>query len=228
MEDDDNAKLMDYWAGYSWGMNLGEQWGWCKGIVVTPKWIDKAVQDAWTKARGRDFEWMLDNGAWSAYVSGKPLSFKAQMNGILAALYRIEPRWIIAPDIVAEPELSWLRTQASLPYLSDYVRQGKVLFALQDGSNTEEIVSAALRCGCGVFIGGSTKKWKLEELARVRSISSNVYIHIGRIAKADELRDASLGGADSFDTTTFVRKQKNNTSIDFEERFEGYVRKQSG
>lgn len=215
---------LDYWAGYTWSMPLGAQIDYCRGIVLAPRWAERFLRD-WAKIEERErLGLMLDNGAFGAWKTKTPLSYEEQVETMRQAIDVIpRPEYVVLPDVVGDPDASWVRAQRAAVDFEDFVADRAAALVLQDGANVENYVAFAQELGALVFIGGAKKLWKMEALAQVREKAPDLRVHVGRISREDALAKACELGAQSFDTTTFLRQQNDNKAIDWKSRFERYV-----
>jgi hypothetical protein len=171
-------------------------------------------------------EWILDNGAFPAWRKGEPLNLTQQIDGLAGAMEAITPTWVIAPDVIGDAKASLERTKEGTRLL-EIEGGGRWLLALQEGADIPSYCDLAADLSAGLFVGGARKRWKRRTLERVRAHDKKVWVHVGRISKARELHHAALMGANAFDTTTFLRQQDKNKSIQWRERFERYVAPQT-
>ena len=211
------SPTLSYYAGYTWGMPLGDMERWCSGVVITNRWISRFLGEECA------LPVILDNGAWPAFVAGRAQDFGEQLEGLHEGIEALgdQLQWVIAPDVVADAGKSWSRTLSSLTCLHE--QRGRLLFPVQDGSCLRDYVDLVRDQGGGLFVGGSTKRFKRRAVERIRAIDADVFIHVGRISKERELMHAASHGVDSFDTTTFMRRQDQNKAIDWTRRFESWV-----
>lgn len=144
---------------------------------------------------------MLDNGAWSAYKSGKP--WDASRFEALLAKFGDTSSQTVLPDIVMggraslELSLSWL----------DKV-SGYVLIAAQDGMD-HEFLRPHVGGRVGIAVGGSTL-WKWETLSYWCELgrSSSCRVHVLRANSAQTAAWAKSCGAYSFDGSGPSRFEK--------------------
>lgn len=152
----------------------------------------------------------LDNGAFQAWRRGFP--FQADVfRATIAAAYKagLTLDFIVCPDIVAGGKRS---LDYSIRWATGELETcGRLALAVQDGMTTQdvaEIGSAALARFTHVFVGG-TEDWKWTTAAEwVRwAHARKLRAHIGRCGTLDRLRYAQSIGADSVDSTNFVRNK---------------------
>lgn len=154
--------------------------------------------------RSEGFPYALDNGAWTAFQREQPFDDGA----FLRAVDRVGERadWIVVPDVVGNATATLDAFDSWWPRLRGL---GLLLLALQDGMSRDD-VSARLRPGVGLFIGGSDD-WKERsaqswgEFARARSL----YLHMGRVNTARRIAIAASAGCDSTDGTSASRFAQN-------------------
>lgn len=145
--------------------------------------------------------WALDNGAWTAYQSGKdwdPVPFLK-----LCSKLGEGAQWVVVPDIVAGGLAS---LELSLDWLPKLVGVAKHrLLAVQDGMSPEDI-KPYLSSSVGIFVGGSTE-WKLNTLNSWGALAkeTNCYLHIGRVNTIKRINRCQDAGAHSFDGTSITR-----------------------
>lgn len=215
--------VLKYFAGYSfgWPKCVEDIKPWVHGVVVTPRYTDKLRGEK--DASGDKTPVIIDNGAWSAYLSGTPLGMREQLEG----LHRVsdafeEVQFVITPDVVGDPVESLNRIQSALP-LMDRWRPSQRLLVVQDGADIRELMSfiEAGKAG-GLFVGGKSQQWKLATTKEIRQYCSDVYLHVGRVSSRRAMREVANAGADSIDNTSFTRKTKNNVNADYELRLRLY------
>lgn len=158
----------------------------------------------WAPAKMTPHDWpyILDNGAFKAFVNNVPwdaTAFVSRLNQI-ESMPR-DPDFVVLPDVVTDPEGTIKRSTE----WADFIRYDHV-FAVQDGITPKRAVDVANRLECeGLFIGG-TVKWKREnaETFVTEAHENDLICHIGRpgdLVWAEEI------GADSVDLTGIVRDQ---------------------
>lgn len=204
---------IEYWAGYTfgWPSCLEGISKWVSGCVVTPRWQNRAGQELET--------WrpiMLDNGAFSAWLNDQPISLKSQveaMRSFMDTLPDHSIEWIVLPDVVADGMESWRRSWHGIGMLQDLIHPERMLWPVQEEMDIYQL-AAMWRAGAfgGFFVGGKTRRWKLETAREIRKELSSAYIHIGRISSPHHLMAATQIPIDSFDTTSFTRQQEWNRS----------------
>lgn len=145
--------------------------------------------------------YMLDNGAWTDYQTGKEFDDDA----FERLIDKLGPgaAMIVLPDIVAggiaslEMSLRWLNRCLSTCPL--------VLLAVQDGM-TEVDISPFVGPSVGVFLGGSTE-WKISTMARWGAFcrARGIHFHVARVNSVKRMAMAVAAGADSVDGSSCSR-----------------------
>ena len=144
-----------------------------------------------------EFPYVLDNGAWPAFIRGTPFD-DAAYDGLIAraAAADIAPLWIAVPDVVCDKDAtleSWYRRAPLLR-----ARGWPLAFVVQNGMTKEDVPGGA----DVLFVGGSTEwKWETapywcEHFARV---------HVGRVNTERLLWQAHRAGAESCDGSGWFR-----------------------
>lgn len=164
----------------------------------------------------RDFEIVLDNGAWTAFQKGRTIDLVA-FGGALGKWGR-RANFVVAPDIVAggmaslELSLSWI------PRVLDAT--SIALLAVQDGMTVND-VRPHVGGRVGIFVGGSTDvqtdasgrewNWKERTIPEWCALGREVgcYVHIGRVNTKRRIAICASFGADSFDGTSASMYSKN-------------------
>lgn len=154
------------------------------------------------KMTPHDWPYILDNGAYHAYVNGVPWDADAFV-GRLAQVESMprDPDFVVLPDVVTNPERTKERAQ-QWANIIDY----RTAFPVQDGIQPDDAVEFADRLGAEVLFVGGTVGWKRkvsEEFVEVGH-DHGFDVHIGR---PGNLTWAKRTGADSVDTTTIVQDQ---------------------
>ena len=149
--------------------------------------------------------WALDNGAYKAYTDNTDFD----ENKFLKTLYEKLPISEMLPDFIVVPDkvgagvdsltfsLKWIKKLKDLDY--------NWYLAVQDGMSIE-VVEKELHKFDGIFVGG-TVKWKIktgEEWVRLAH-DHKLPCHIGRVGVFKRIVWAKRIGADSIDSTNFVR-----------------------
>lgn len=206
-----SSRKIDTYGGYSWGYaSILEKAGYAEyisGLVITPRWIKRLLNE-------RDDDrissrLIIDNGAYPAFVNGEDLSFAAQIEGIHCALAdRSDAEWIVAPDVVGNADQTWRRIIACANELECY-GLGRLLLPVQDGMDIASVVALAHDYGCGIFVGGSGWKYKIEALKALKGFRIK-WLHVGRASSFAQMQAAAEFGANSVDSTSFLRRFKHN------------------
>ncbi len=157
--------------------------------------------------RSEGLPYAIDNGAWTAYQSGRPIDL-----GLFAALVErmgAGADWIVVPDIVAGGRDSLRLSEEWLPRLS-----GLRLIAVQDGMTTDD-VRPLLGPEVGLFLGGSTE-WKLATMRDWGRLAADLgcYYHVARVNTMRRIFLATEAGADSVDGTSVTRYVVNLRKLD--------------
>jgi len=145
----------------------------------------------------------IDNGAFEAWRRGMPWSEKRFFD-LLEKSYShgISADFIVCPDIVAGglDSLDWSMKWA--PKL----RPARLALAVQDGMAPKDIHKTYLRHFTHIFVGGSVEwKWQNAKTWVDFAHENGLLCHIGRCGTLDKLLYAFEIGADSVDSTSFVR-----------------------
>ena len=156
----------------------------------------------------------LDNGAWSAYCTGRNWDRRAFRKAVDTLGNGAD--FIVLPDIVAGGldslflSLEWLDRFAGWP--------GLLLLAVQDGMMPAQVMPF-LSKRVGIFVGGSTE-WKLASLPQWAELAHKlgVYIHVGRVNTARRIRYCSGFGVHSIDGTSASRYADTLALLDFARR----------
>ncbi len=154
-------------------------------------------------------KYALDNGAWTAFQSGKPFD-EHKFQVALRKLGK-DADWANIPDIVAggraslELSLRWMR------HVLDECRMG--LLPVQDGIVPSDVADV-LGERVGIFIGGSTK-WKLDTIHQWCRLARDkgAWCHVGRVNSPLRIRLCQSAGATSFDGTNASRFAKNQPKL---------------
>ena len=154
------------------------------------------------KMTPHDWPYILDNGAFHAYVNGVPWDATA----FVGRLKQIEtmprdPDFVVLPDVVTDPESTKKRSQQWAGVV-DYT----TAFSVQNGINPDEAVEFADRVGAEYLFVGGTARWKRRNAETfVESAHDHgLKCHIGRPGDLVWARDI---GADSVDTISIVRNE---------------------
>jgi len=153
-----------------------------------------------------EFPCALDNGAFSAWNSGYPFDEWAFLRTLSKCRENnLALDFIICPDIVAGGlnslgfSLNWAKR---LPC-------DKWALAVQDGMLPVHLGSLAFKTYKYLFVGGTVDwKWQTAETWCKLAHREGLKCHIGRCSTVPELRRAKEIGADSCDSTVFVRNDR--------------------
>ena len=154
------------------------------------------------KMTPHDWPYIVDNGAFTAYVNNEPWdadAFVGRLNQI-PSMPR-DPDFVVLPDVVTDPEATKRRTQQWAGII-DY----PTAFPVQDGVEPDEAIGFAQRIGADAIFVGGTVEWKrkmAEEFVEAAH-DAGLRCHIGR---PGDFRWAEQTGADSIDTTSIVRNE---------------------
>lgn len=147
----------------------------------------------------RRFPWILDNGAFKLWRSGKPFD-GAKFWSVVerAAEHNPRPEFVVCPDVVA----GGLESLAlSLAWADRIEPTGlKMALVVQDGM-TEADVAPHLHRFAVLFIGGSLE-WKLATLSYWARVARDhgIKVHAGRIGGRKRMLLAKRAGIDSVDS----------------------------
>jgi hypothetical protein len=152
------------------------------------------------------FSCALDNGAFGCFYRGFPFQEDVFMDTMRTAFRNgVCLDFIICPDIVCGGIRSldfsrrWSKKLEGCPNLA---------LAVQDGMMEKDITSDIRDNFSYIFVGGS-EKWKWETARTWRSFADkhNKKLHIGRVGTLENLISSRDIGADSVDSTSFVRNE---------------------
>lgn len=143
--------------------------------------------------------WAADNGCFSQGASFNLASYLAWLTKLKPVIANC--LFATAPDVVADAEATWKRSESALPLLRQLGY--KAALVAQDGIETMPIVWDAFDC---LFIGGTTE-WKLSETAyklTAEAKKRGKWAHMGRVNSRKRLIMAAAGGYDSADGTSIA------------------------
>jgi len=192
---------MKVYCGSTAGKVLEYMWDKNYGLTLTPKTWRFQYNAKWRY-------WALDNGAYSAYLNNEDFDAVAFRNIIYnkLPLTKTEPDLVVVPDIIGgglrslDFSLKWMNELDKLDY--------NWYLAVQDGMQLKDVEPILDRFN-GIFVGG-TVKWKVStgetwvKLAR----KYNLPCHIGRVGTYRRIVWAMRIGADSIDSTNFLKNPK--------------------
>lgn len=141
----------------------------------------------------------LDNGAFTAFNTGKPWDEEAFTEMLEKAAGAYAPSWLLVPDVVADKEATLKLWKQWGPALRDY--GWPLAFAVQDGMTQADVPADA----DVIFVGGSTEwKWRTAwDWAH-----NNARVHVGRVNGYTWLWHCHDAGAESCDGTGWFRGDK--------------------
>lgn len=153
-----------------------------------------------TREKPGGFRYALDNGAWTAFATGRPWDEA----GFLRLVDRLGAGadFLVLPDIVAgglaslDLSLSWApRLAGACP----------LLLAVQNGMD-KAMIAPLVGPRLGLFVGGDTP-WKEATMATWGRVAreTGAYLHIGRVNSARRIALCAHAGADSFDGSSVSR-----------------------
>lgn len=139
----------------------------------------------------------LDNGRFGAWANGtawRESAWRALLEW--ARNSGQAPRWVLVPDVVADPAATLAEWRRWAPVAAAY--GWPLAFAAQDGHRVEDVPSDANV----VFLGGTTD-WKRQAIRPWCERFPR--IHVGRINTHRWLRYCAAAGAESVDGTGWLR-----------------------
>ena len=156
--------------------------------------------------------WVLDNGAFSAWRSGRPFDDAAWSCALTsAAAVATAPAFAVCPDIVATGRASLAFSVRSLPHCASSLPGLPWYLSVQDGMTEAEVSAAVREHGFGgIFVGGSLP-WKIATGAAWVALAHRLGLpsHIGRVGGPDRIRWARRIGADSIDSSLPLWSEEN-------------------
>ena len=151
-----------------------------------------------------DGRFVLDNGAFSAYMSGTPWD-EARFYGLVRQIANlgIAPAFVVLPDIVAGGLQSLAR---SMEHVGKLPGDWRKYLPVQDGMDKYDLIPFIIDRVDGIFVGGSTVwKWRTAkdwcEFAHLVGLDC----HIGRVNSERQILAARHAEADSVDGSTASR-----------------------
>ena len=149
----------------------------------------------------KDYSCFIDNGAFEAWRRGLPWSEK-RFYDLLEKTYLcgLSADFVVAPDIVAGGVDSLRFSETWFKRL----RPAKIALAVQDGMTIKSLLGVH---GYSVIFVGGTEDWKWNTAKQWVDYAHTTgkKCHIGRCGKLEKLKFAKEIGADSVDSTSFVR-----------------------
>lgn len=180
--------------------------------AAAPSYDHRAEYDIESYRLNTGIRYILDNGAFNCYTKNKPWDATLFLRRLRQAREKDpDPDWVVLPDVVTNPRATERRAKEWARVI-DY----PTTYPCQDGVSPERACDIAEDLGCmGIFIGG-TVEWKRERAGEFveEAHDRDLWAHI---ARPSDLQWAEGTGADSVDTTSFVRNQ----AWDRLRRFEG-------
>jgi hypothetical protein len=142
-------------------------------------------------------EYALDNGAYPAFVNDRSWDDTAFAQMLDAANAQPHPpRWVLAPDVVADKDATLALWKRWLNPLRNYY--WPLAFAVQDGMTQADVPKEA----DVIFVGGTTE-WKWSTVWQWCKDFPRV--HVGRVNGYGPLWDCHDAGAESCDGTGWFR-----------------------
>lgn len=159
------------------------------------------------KMTPHDWPYIVDNGAFSAYVNSEPWDATAfvrrlnEMAGRRAKMPR-RPDFVVLPDVVADPEATLKRAEPWNWHLNELGLPRAL--PVQDGHDIESVADTAVDWGCTALFVGGTEDWKRRNAGDIVDAAHDrgLDCHIGR---PGDLAWARETGADSIDSTSIVQ-----------------------
>lgn len=177
-------------VGYLHG-KYGERMGW----LISPR--------GWR----RPPPWMpmcLDNGAYGAFLKGKPFSEveEAWLELIETAHEHCQPDWMVVPDVVTKKQETLDSWAKWYPFLKEKYPKTPLAFAVQDGMTPDDVPKEGVSV---IFIGGSTEfKWGTLKIW----CDAFPRVHVARVNTERWLWVAHFAGVESCDGTGWFRGDK--------------------
>jgi hypothetical protein len=156
-----------------------------------------------------DGRFVLDNGAFSAYMSNTPWD-EARFYGLVRQIadLGIAPTFVVLPDIVAGGLQSLARSMEHAGRLPD--DWGRYL-PVQDGMSEYDLIPSTIDRIDGIFVGGSVVwKWRTAKDWCEFAHRVGLDCHIGRVNSERQILAARHAGADSVDGSTASRHHSVN------------------
>lgn len=180
---------------------------------AAPRFDHRAEYDIESFRLNTGLPYLLDNGAFKCYTDNRPWDatlFIRRLNQIPQKDH--DPDFVVLPDVVTDPRSTYRRGREWAPWIDH-----PTLYPCQDGVSPERACDIAAELDAdGLFIGG-TIDWKRENAASFVETghAAGLHVHIGR---PTDFKWAENTGADSIDTTTFVRNQSWHRLRELEEQ----------
>lgn len=147
----------------------------------------------------------MDNGAFTSDLKGYPF-MAARFEATLEWCWKnkINLEWVVLPDIVK----GGLRSLEFSMLWKSRLGGSRWALVVQDGMTPADLTSDVLDGVVCVFVGGSLEwKWQNAKAWATFAQSVGLQCHIGRTGTLDALRRAHHAGADSCDSSSFVRNK---------------------
>lgn len=217
---------LEHYAGYSFGwLAKAESRGalpYVSAVVTVPRYAARVAREI-----PGSIPVVLDNGAFPAF-SQKLDPYQYSLADVWREMREASEilgdrvRWVVVPDVVGNPNLTWRRIEDSIRSLHWRFPRHKCLIPVQENMRLADVVHIARYYGGGVFIGGRERRWKFSTAQRIKSIAPDLHVHIARISAEEHLQYACWVGADSFDTTSYYYGMGNAPRLHFGARLERY------
>jgi len=145
--------------------------------------------------------YLLDNGAYSAFSSGKPWDADAFIAHVeYYAFKALRPMGIVVPDVVANAAATFELWNHWAPILRDKYHL-KLYLAVQDGMAPANVKALEVQPDA-IFVGGSTA-WKWETVPSWCRYFETV--HVGRVNSLEKLLFCQFNGVSSCDGSGWFR-----------------------
>ena len=156
----------------------------------------------------RRYPWVLDNGAFKLWKSGKEFNSQRFLNAAqLAADHEVKPDFVVAPDVVADSAKSLPLSLQWAPILRGMGH--KVALVVQDGMTREDV--ECNRNTFDVLFVGGTIDWKIRMVPYWANIGKELgmHVHVGRMGSRQRITYAKQCGVDSIDSCTPLFSEQN-------------------
>lgn len=175
--------------------------GQCRGAKLIAKCVSAGLGEMTqpNEFPPRRIPWVLDNGAFKLWKSGKPFD-GAKFWAVVeqARAFHTRPDFVVCPDVVA----GGLESLAlSLAWADRIEPTGlKMALVVQDGMSEADVAPHLHRFAV-LFIGGSLE-WKLSTLSYWARVARDhgIQVHAGRIGGRKRMLLAKRAGIDSVDS----------------------------
>lgn len=169
------------------------------GVMLTPP--DYTIREA-----HKDMNIAIDNGAFANWQKGYGFNEYAFLKLLDKIISRKQPyQFVVCPDIVA----GGLASRDFSMMWKNRLVNWKLYFVTQDGMRTQDVNLDGFE---GLFVGG-TKEWKWKTAHKWVDFAheKNKKCHIGQCGTLKRLLYAESIGADSVDSTNFIRNYSYHT-----------------